>query len=78
MHRIKYSNIMTLRVAKESIVNLTFLLESYEGLASYSTIAHGEDVQGRYCDVEIRSTEDFKDELGDLLQDISPKLKLRN
>jgi hypothetical protein len=55
-----------IRVRKEDSAFVYFILESYEGIASYSTL---EFKQGdAYRDLELRIPPDFVAEVDDLLQ----------
>lgn len=55
-----------IRVKKEDSAFIYFILESYEGITSYSTLDH---VPGdSYRDLELRTPPDFVSEVDQLLQ----------
>lgn len=57
-----------IRVKKEDSAFVYFILESYEGITSYSTL---EFVQGEmYRDLELRVPPDFLNEVEDLLKQL--------
>jgi hypothetical protein len=56
----------TIRVKKEDAAFVYFILESYEGITSYSTLESNEG-EG-YRDLELRVPPDFVSEVEDLLQ----------
>jgi hypothetical protein len=56
----------TIRVRKEDSAFVYFILESHEGLASYSTLAH--QPGDAYRDLELRIPPDFLAEVESLLQ----------
>jgi hypothetical protein len=57
-----------IRVRKEDSAFVYFILESYEGIASYSTLDH---TQGdAYRDLELRIPPDFVEEVEGLLKDL--------
>ena len=57
-----------IRAPKEETVFLYALLESYEGLASYSTINFSSEVP--YRDMELRYSADFSDDISRLLRQL--------
>lgn len=62
----KHSIRRKIRVKKEDSAYVYFILESYEGIASYSTL---EFKQGdAYRDLELRITPDFIKEVDELLK----------
>lgn len=56
----------TIRVKKEDSAFVYFILESHEGLASYSTLPH--QPGDAYRDLELRIPPDFVAEVEGLLQ----------
>ena len=60
-----YKNI---RVRKEDSAFVYFILESYEGITSYSTLDH--KVGDAYCDLELRIAPDFLTEVQELLKEL--------
>ncbi len=60
-----YKNI---RVRKENSAYVYFLLESYEGIASYSTLDH--QPSDAHRDLELRIPPDFLPEVNDLLKSL--------
>lgn len=63
---------MILRVAKEDSVVLYQLLESYEGLANYSTLTTDKTLG--YRDIGIYPAPDLKDELERVLRGMAKDL----
>jgi hypothetical protein len=62
----KHSIFKTIRVRKEDSAHVYFILESYEGIVSYSTLDHR--VGDAYRDLELRIPPDFVDEVDRLLK----------
>lgn len=59
-----------IRVKKEDSAFVYFILESYEGIASYSTLPH---IQGDlFRDLELRVPPDSIEEVDTLLNDLAP------
>jgi hypothetical protein len=56
----------TIRVRKEDSAYVYFILESYEGIVSYSTLEHR--VGAAYRDLELRIPPDFTREVEELLE----------
>ena len=63
----KHSIFRKIRVRKEDSVFVYFILESYEGITSYSTL---DSRSGRYRDLELRIAPDFLDEVNALLKSL--------
>ncbi|MEO5969023.1 MAG: DUF4911 domain-containing protein [Bdellovibrionia bacterium] len=57
----------TIRVRKEDSAYIYFILESYEGITSYSTLDF--EVGSPYRDLELRIPVDFLTEVEDLLKE---------
>jgi hypothetical protein len=62
----QYSIKKKIRVKKEDSAFVYFILESYEGIASYSTLDF--KVGDPYRDLELRIPADFLNEVDDLLK----------
>ncbi len=62
------SAVKNIRVKKEDSVFVYWILESHEGVVSYSTLPH---VQGEaFRDLELRYTASQKEELGRVLESL--------
>jgi hypothetical protein len=61
-----HSVVKVIRVKKEDSAFVYFILESYEGITSYSTLDHREG--DAYRDLELRIPPDFVAEVEDLLK----------
>jgi hypothetical protein len=57
-----------IRVKKEDSAFVYFILESYEGIVSYSTLQH--QVGDAHRDLELRIPPDFVGEVDELLQEL--------
>lgn len=55
-----------IRVRKEDSAYVYFILESYEGVTSYTTLAS--TTGDAHRDLELRYTPDFKDDVEDILR----------
>jgi predicted KAP-like P-loop ATPase len=60
------SEIRKIRVKKEDSAFVYFILESYEGVTSYSTLDF--EPGDAHRDLELRTTSDFSKEVDDLLK----------
>lgn len=59
-----------IRVKKEDSAFVYFILESYEGIASYSTLPHSQG--DLFRDLELRIPPDFEEEVNALLIELAP------
>ncbi len=64
----RHSVFKNIRVRKEDSAYVYFILESHEGIASYSTLAHRPSDPHR--DLELRIPPDFQIEVSELLQSL--------
>ena len=64
----KHSIFRRIRVRKEDSAFVYFILESYEGITSYSTLDF--KVGDAHRDLELRIAPDFVDEVGALLKSL--------
>ena len=62
----------TIRVKKEDSAFIYFIFESYEGIASYSTLPFNQGDSHR--DLELRIPPDFVNEVDDLLKRFGDKV----
>jgi hypothetical protein len=62
------SVVRRIRVKKEDSVFVYFILESHEGLTSYSTLDY--PVGALYRDLELRMSPDFVTEVDEVLQSL--------
>jgi len=68
MTEARHSIYKNIRVRKEDSAYVYFILESYEGIASYSTLAHRPEDPHR--DLELRIPPDFLTEVDELLRSL--------
>jgi hypothetical protein len=67
--KAEHSLFLKVRVRKEDSAFIYFILESYEGITSYSTL---DSKQGdAHRDLELRIPPDFVEEVRSLLQDLN-------
>jgi hypothetical protein len=65
---------MIIRVRKQDSAYLYQLLESYEGLASFSTLTVGKDVP--YRDVVIHAAPDFRQVVEELIERLGTEIPM--